>query len=54
MTISKDLFLAILAMDACNRGHGAVITDGQGPTETDGSGADGLGEGGSGIGVLSP
>ncbi|MCB1420405.1 MAG: hypothetical protein KDJ74_15920 [Notoacmeibacter sp.] len=29
MTISKDLFLAILSMDAYNRGYGAGLTDGQ-------------------------
>lgn len=28
MTISKDLFLAILSMDAYNRGYGAGLSDG--------------------------
>ena len=29
MTISKDLFLSILAMDSYNRGYGAGISDGE-------------------------
>ncbi len=37
MSISKDLFLAILSMDAYNRGYGAGITDGQ---HIDGNGTD--------------
>jgi hypothetical protein len=41
MTISKDLFLAILSMDAYNRGYGAGIADG------DDSDLDGLGLGGT-------
>ena len=44
MTISKDLFLAILAMDSYNRGYGAGIADG------DQNDTDGLGEAGSQIG----
>ncbi len=28
MTISKDLYLAILSMDAYNRGYGSGIADG--------------------------
>jgi hypothetical protein len=28
MTVSKDLLLAILAMDSYNRGYGAGISDG--------------------------
>ena len=41
MTISQDLFLAILSMDAYNRGNGAGIADG------DANDPDGLGESGS-------
>lgn len=37
MTISKDLFLAILSMDAYNRGYGAGITD-NGNDDPDGLG----------------
>jgi hypothetical protein len=37
MTISKDLFLAILSMDAYNRGYGAGISDG-GENDPDGLG----------------
>ncbi len=37
MTISKDLFLAILSMDAYNRGYAAGISDG-GAGDTDGLG----------------
>jgi hypothetical protein len=37
MTISKDVFLAILALDAYNRGYGAGISDG-GAEDTDGLG----------------
>lgn len=44
MTISKELYLAILSMDAYNRGYGAGIADG-GKADTDG-----LGEAGSQIG----
>ena len=43
MTISKELFLAILALDSYNRGYGAGIDDGVG---TD----DGLGVNGASIG----
>jgi len=50
MTISKDLFLSILAMDAYNRGYGAGIADGKGAKDGDGRDADGLGEAGSPIG----
>ncbi|MBH1974060.1 MAG: hypothetical protein I8H94_03185 [Rhodobacteraceae bacterium] len=46
MTISKDLYLAILSMDSYNRGYGAGIADGG---END---PDGLGLGGS-IGAAS-
>jgi len=42
MTISKDLFLAILSMDAYNRGYGAGLTDGEN-VDADGNDVDGLG-----------
>ncbi len=35
MTISKELFLAILSMDAYNRGYGAGISDGEGAMSND-------------------
>ncbi len=42
MTISKDLFLAILSMDAYNRGYNAGISDG---SQVDSNGVDhGLGD----------
>ncbi len=44
MTISKELFLSILAMDSYNRGYGAGIADG------DSNDTNGLGEAGSQIG----
>lgn len=44
MSISKELYLAILAMDSYNRGYGAGIADG------DTNDQDGLGEAGSQIG----
>lgn len=49
MSISSDLFLAILAMDAYNRGYDAGLTDG---VNLDGNGndLDGLGEAGYSIG----
>ena len=37
MSISKDLFLAILSMDAYNRGYGAGVGDGE-ANEPDGLG----------------
>jgi hypothetical protein len=40
MTISKDLYLAILSMDAYNRGYGAGISDG-GENDPDGLGLGG-------------
>jgi len=40
MTISKDLFLAILSMDAYNRGYGSGINDG-GNNDPDGLGISG-------------
>lgn len=52
MPISKDLFLAILSMDAYNRGYGSGLGDG---TNVDGQGADldGLGGLGSKIGTAT-
>lgn len=50
MTISKDLFLAILSMDAYNRGYGAGMSDGRGNLDQDGIDIDGLGAEGSKIG----
>ncbi|MEE9313197.1 MAG: hypothetical protein V3V02_00980 [Rhizobiaceae bacterium] len=44
MTISKELFSAILAMDAYNRGYGAGISDGKGLKDAKGNDIDGLGE----------
>lgn len=40
MTISKELYLALLSMDAYNRGYGAGITDG-GDNDPDGLGESG-------------
>ena len=40
MTISKDLFLAILSMDSYNRGYGAGLSDG-GLNDPDGLGETG-------------
>ncbi len=40
MPISQDLFLAILSMDAYNRGYGAGVSDG-GTGDTDGLGETG-------------
>ena len=37
MTISKDLFLALLSMDAYNRGYGAGVDLGQNSDESNGS-----------------
>jgi len=53
MAISNDLFLAILAMDAYNRGYDAGIADGEGPTDANGNDADGLGEAGKQIGTAT-
>ncbi|MDD8024774.1 MAG: hypothetical protein PHX82_16915 [Paracoccaceae bacterium] len=53
MTISKELFLAILSMDAYNCGYGAGISDGLGETDADGNDIDGLGRVGSHIGGAS-
>ncbi len=50
MTISKDLFLSILAMDVYNRGYGAGIADGNGDV-VDGVDRDGLGEAGERVGA---
>jgi hypothetical protein len=44
MTISKDLFLSVLAMDSYNRGYNAGIADFEGVTDGEGINADGLGE----------
>lgn len=51
MPISKELFLAILSMDAYNRGYGAWISDGQGLLDGNRNDIDGLGEAGSAIGI---
>lgn len=45
MTISKELYLAILSMDAYNRGYDAGISDGKN-VDASGNDIDGLGEGG--------
>ena len=50
MAISKELFLAILSMDAYNRGYGASMADGTN-VDTDGNDVDGLGESGSKVGA---
>lgn len=52
MTISNELFLAILAMDSYNRGYGAGLGDG---VNVDGQGVDvdGLGEAGAQIGTAT-
>jgi hypothetical protein len=50
MTISKELFLAILSMDAYNRGYGSKISDGLGEADADGNDTDGLGRVGSHVG----
>lgn len=49
MSISKELFLAILSMDAYNRGYGAGLADGVN-LDGDGNGVDGLGESGKQVG----
>ncbi|EDM71491.1 hypothetical protein RAZWK3B_19101 [Roseobacter sp. AzwK-3b] len=51
--ISKDLFLAVLAMDSYNRGYNAGIADGEGTTDANGDDADGLGEAGEKIGAAT-
>ena len=51
--ISKDLFLAVLAMDSYNRGYNAGIADGEGATDANGNDADGLGEAGEKIGAAT-
>ncbi|MEM9999251.1 MAG: hypothetical protein AAF940_00085 [Pseudomonadota bacterium] len=53
MTISKDVFLAQLAMDAYNRGYGAGVADGTGPTDANGFDADGLGGTASTLGSIA-
>lgn len=53
MAISKELFLAILSMDAYNRGYGAGLADGEGEKDDEGADIDGLGRIGSKIGVAS-
>ena len=50
MTISSDLFLAILSMDAYNRGYGAGIGDGRN-VDANGVDIDGLGVAGAQIGT---
>ena len=49
MAISKELFLALLSMDAYNRGYGSGIADGVN-LDPDGNDLDGLGGPGSRIG----
>ncbi len=53
MGISKELYLAILSMDAYNRGYGAGIADGQGTKDEAGNDIDGLGEAGKLIGTAT-
>jgi len=53
MPISQNLMLALLSMDAYNRGYGAGIADGEGPTDANGNDADGLGEAGKQIGTAT-
>jgi hypothetical protein len=48
MSISEDLFMAILSMDSYNRGYNAAIEDG---ILGDDGKPDGLGEAGSKIGT---
>lgn len=51
--ISKDLLLAVLAMDSYNRGYNAGIADGEGAMEPEGNDADGLGEAGQKVGAAT-
>jgi hypothetical protein len=53
MTISKDLFLAILSLDSYNRGYGAGLSDGAGSFDASGNDIDGLGEAGKKVGSAS-
>lgn len=43
MTVSKELFLSILAMDSYNRAYNAGLADGLGPKDENGNDTDGLG-----------
>lgn len=51
--ISKDLFLAVLAMDSYNRGYNAGIADGEGAIDAEGNDTDGLGEAGQKVGAAT-
>ena len=53
MSISKDLFLSILAMDAYHRGYGSGIDDSKGAKDDDRNDIDGLGGVGSTVGVAT-
>lgn len=53
MTISKDLFLSILAMNLYNRGYEAGIADGEGPKDAEGRDLDGFGEAGKKVGAAT-
>jgi hypothetical protein len=50
---TKDLLLAILAMDSYNRGYGAGLADGKGDLDAAGLDLDGLGGAGSHIGLAT-
>jgi hypothetical protein len=41
MTVSRDIFLAILSMDSCNRWYDSGIADGESANDSNGLGEEG-------------